>query len=172
MQDCKNKIAKTFLETVTDSLNLFSWSSKVNVCDDKVQGIILNFSNHTTILKIKDKFKLNKRFSFQHVPEATVRKVVNNLHSDKVSAEEIPIKIPRGSTFGFPELTNCINEFLTNNKFLGTFLKLSDITPVFKKIDPSDKANYRQVAYLSIICFILSLVSKVFGKIMYDRLYE
>ena len=43
-----NKIAKTsnsFFETVTDSLNLFSWPSKVNVCDDKVQGIIYNFSN-------------------------------------------------------------------------------------------------------------------------------
>ena len=34
-----NKIAKTFnsfFKTVTDSLNLFSWSSKVNVSDDKV----------------------------------------------------------------------------------------------------------------------------------------
>ena len=41
-----SKIAKafnSFFETVTDSLNLFSWSSNVNVCDDKVQGIILNF---------------------------------------------------------------------------------------------------------------------------------
>ena len=39
-----NKIVKTFnsfFETVSDSLNLFSWSSKVNDCDDKVQGIIL-----------------------------------------------------------------------------------------------------------------------------------
>ena len=73
-----NKIAKTFnsfFETATDSLNLFSWSSKVNVCDDKVQGIILNFSNHPSILKINEKFQLNKRFSFKHVSEATVRKL-------------------------------------------------------------------------------------------------
>ena len=35
-----NKIAKTFnsfFDTFTDSLNLFSWSSKVDFCDDKVQ---------------------------------------------------------------------------------------------------------------------------------------
>ena len=130
-----NKIAKTFnsfFETVTDSLNLFSWSSKVKVCDDKVQGIILNFPNHASILKIKEKFQLNKRFSFQHVSEATVRKVVKNLPSDKVSAGEIPIKILKESTFCFPELSNCINESLTNNKFPDT-LKFSDITPVFKK---------------------------------------
>ena len=163
-----NKIAKTsfnsFFETVTDSLHLFSSSSKVKVCDDQVQGIILNFSNHPSILKIKEKFQLNKRFSFQHVSETTVRKVVKNLPSDKVSAGEIPIKILKESTFCFPELTNCINESLTNNKFRDA-LKLFDITPVFKKLDPSDKANYRPVS-------ILPLVSKVFEKIMYDQLYE
>ena len=163
----RHKIAKTFnsfFETVTDSLNLFSWPSKVNVCDDKVQGIIHNFSNHPSILKIKEKVQLNKRFSFQHVSEATVRKVVKDLPSDKVSAGEIPIKILKESTFCFPELTNCINESLTNNKFPDT-LKLSDIKPVFKKLDPSDKANYRPVS-------ILPLVSKVFEKIMYDQLYK
>ena len=81
-----------------------------------------------------------------------------------MSAGEIPIKILKESTLCFPELTNCINESLTNNKFPDT-LKLSDITPVFKKLDPSDKANYRPVS-------ILPLVSKVFEKIMYDQLYE
>ena len=158
-----NKIVKTFnssFETVTDSLNLFSWSSKVKVCDDKVEGIILNFSNHPSILKIKEKFQFNKRFSFQHVSEATVRKVVKNLPSDKVSPGEIPIKILKESTFCFPELTNCINESLTNRKIPDT-LKLSDITPVFKKLDSSDKANYRPVS-------ILPLVSKIFEKIIYD----
>ena len=60
-----NNIAKTFnsiFDTVTDSLNLFSWPTKVNVCDDKVQGIIHNFSNHPSILKIKEKFNLTKYF--------------------------------------------------------------------------------------------------------------
>ena len=50
---------------------------------------------------------------------------MKNLPSDKVSAGEIPIKILKESTFCFPELTNCINESLTKNKFPDT-LKLSD----------------------------------------------
>ena len=61
-----NKIAKTFnssFETVTDSFNLFTWSSKVNVSDDNVQGIILNFSNHPSILKIKEKFQIKNFLS-------------------------------------------------------------------------------------------------------------
>ena len=47
------KIAKTFnsfFETVAESFNLFSWSSKTNVSDDKVQGIILNISNQLSVL--------------------------------------------------------------------------------------------------------------------------
>ena len=45
------------------------------------------------------------------------------------------------------------------------FLKLSDITPVYKKLDPIDKANYRPVS-------VLLLLSKVFEKNIYDQLYE
>ena len=89
---------------------------------------------------------------------------MKNLLLDKVFAGEIPFKTLKESKFCFPELTNCINESLTNNKFPDT-LKLSDITPVFKKLNPSDKANYRLVN-------VLLLVSKVFEKIIYDQLYE
>ena len=126
------------------------------------QGIILNFSNHPSILKIKEKCQVNKRFPFQHVSEATVRKVVKNVPSDKASAGGIPIKILKASKFCCPKPTNCINESFANNKLPDT-LKLSNITPVFEKLDPSDNANYRPVS-------ILPSVSKVFEKIMHDQL--
>ena len=44
-------------------------------------------------------------------------------------------------------------------------LKLSDIILVFKKLDPSDKANYRPVN-------VLPLLSKSFEKINHDQFYE
>ena len=69
-------------------------------------------------------------FSFQHVSEATVEKVVKNLPQDKASADEVPIKILKESEFYFLELTNCINECLTDNEFLD-IIKLSQITLVF-----------------------------------------
>ena len=62
---------------------------------------------------------------------------MKNLPSDKKSACEIPIKILKNSKICFPELTDYINESLTNNK-LPDISKLSDIAPVFKKLDPSD----------------------------------
>ena len=89
---------------------------------------------------------------------------MKNVFSDKVSAGEIPIEILKESTFCFPELTNCTNESLTDNRFPDTS-KLSEITPVFKKLHPSDKANYRPVS-------ILPLVSKLFEKFKYDQLDE
>ena len=49
-------------------------------------------------------------------------------------------------------------------KLLDT-LKLSDITPVFEKLDTSTEANYKTVS-------ILPLVSKKFEKIMCNKLYE
>ena len=86
---------------------------------------------------------------------------MKSLPSDKATAGEIPINVLKNCFF---DLTNCINKAIRNNKFPDS-LKLSDITPVFKKLDPSDKANYRPVS-------VLPLLSKVFEKVIYDQLYE
>ena len=161
------KIAKTFnsyFKSVTDSLELFNWQLQSNVSCDKVQNIIKRFSSHPSIIKIKQKFKLNKKLSFQCVCETTVRKVVKSFPSDKATAGEIPVNTLKNCENCFFDLTNCINEAIINNNFPDS-LNLSDITPVFKKLDPSDKANYRPVS-------VLPLLSKVFDKIIYDQLYE
>ena len=115
-------------------------------------------------MRIKHKFKLIKKFSFQCVTEATVKKVVKSLPSDKATTGEIPVNVLKNCENWFFDLTNCINEAIRNNKFPDSS-KLSDTTPVFKKLDPSDKANYRPVS-------VLPLLSKVFEKIIYDQLYE
>ena len=39
------------------------------------------------------------------------------------------------------------------------------MTPMYNKLDPSDKANSRSVS-------VLPLLSKVFEEIIYDQLYE
>ena len=125
-----------------------------------MQNIITTFSNHPNIIKIKHKFKLNKKFSFQCVSEATVRKVVKCLPADKAIAGEIPVNVLKNCEICFFDLTDCIDKTIRNNKFPDS-LKLSHITPVYKKLDPSEKANYRPVS-------VLLLLSKVFEKIISD----
>ena len=88
------KIAKTFnsyFESVTNSLELFDWPFQSNIFYAKVQNIIKSFSNHPSVIKINHKFKLIKKFSFYCVSEATVRKVVKILPSDKATTGEIPV---------------------------------------------------------------------------------
>ena len=102
-----------------------------------VQNVVKSFSNYPIIIKIKHKLKLNKKLSFECVSEATVRKVVKILPSDKAAAGEIPVNSLKNSEIYFFDLTNFINEAIRNNKFPG-FLKLSHITTVYKKPDSSD----------------------------------
>ena len=65
-----NKIAKTFntySESVTDSLNLFEWIGDSVNSNDKIEQIIAKFSEHPSILKIKQKVKINRKSSFHFV---------------------------------------------------------------------------------------------------------
>ena len=85
---------------------------------------------------------------------------MKNLPSDKATAGEIPVDILKNSEFCFSELTKFINKAFDENKFPDT-LKLSDIVPVFNKLDSTNKTNFKPVS-------LLPLLSKVFEKIMYD----
>ena len=51
--------------------------------NDKIEQIIAKFSEHPSILKIKQKVKINRKSSFHFVSEDTVKKVVKNLPSGK-----------------------------------------------------------------------------------------
>ena len=59
---------------------------------------------------------------------------------------------------------NWINEVIRSNKF-PDYLKLSDITPVYKNHDPSDKANLEQSVFYH-------YYRKYLLKFIYDQLYE
>ena len=91
-----NKIAKTFntyFESVADSLNLFEWIGESVNSNDKIEQILFKLSKHPSILKVKQKVKINRNFSFQSVSEDTVKNIVKNLSSDKATAGEIPVDI-------------------------------------------------------------------------------
>ena len=68
----------------------------------------------------------------------------------------------KNSECSFRELTKYVAKIFNENKFPDT-LKLSNIVPAFKKLNLTDKKNFRTVS-------ILSISSKVFEKTMYDQL--
>ena len=81
---------------------------------------IVKFSNYPIILEVKQKVKINKKFSFQSVSEYTVKNVVKNLPSGIASARETPVEMLKNSEFYFSELTKCINKAFNENKFPDT----------------------------------------------------
>ena len=61
-------------------------------------------------------------------------------------------------------LTDCINDVLSQGIFPDS-LKLTNITPVRKKDEATDKGSYRPVS-------VLPLFSKIFKKVIYDQLSQ
>ena len=77
---------------------------------------------------------------------------------------EFTFEILKESEFTFEILTNCINKSIDTGCFPDS-LKEANITRIFKKDDPLDKSNYGPVS-------ILSLISKVYERLIYNQLSE
>ena len=93
----KNKkiadVLNSYFDSVTDSLDLFSWSTQTdNKKTDALQNILKRFHNHPSLIKIKQLVNNGAKSSFQPVSVYTVKRVIEGLPSNKATAGEIPIK--------------------------------------------------------------------------------
>ena len=89
---------------------------------------------------------------------------MKNIPNNKVTGGEIPLNVLKQSGFTYVMLRDCINDCLLKGSFPDS-LKLPNITPVHKKDKPTDKENYRPVS-------VLTLLSKIFERLIYDQLNE
>ena len=71
-----------YFELITDSLELFDWTSQLKISPTT------KCKMYPSIIKIKQKFKLNKKFSFQCVSEAAVRKFVKTCSQIKLQLKK------------------------------------------------------------------------------------
>ena len=148
LKNKKTAVLNSYFDSVTVSLDLFSWSTQTDDENiDALQNILKRFHNHPSLIKIKRLVNNQAKFSFQTVSVHTVKEAIEGLPSNKGTAREIPIKILKESGFTFEYLTSCVNEAILSGKFPDS-LKLSNIVPVHKKKDPTDKCNYRLVSIL------------------------
>ena len=112
----------------------------------------------------KQNFRISKKFSFQPVSKDEVKKIIKDLKNSKSVGGEIPTKILKECEFTFEILTQCVNKSFASGEFPDC-LKQANVSPIFKKDDPLDKENYRPVS-------ILPLLSKVYEKLLYNRLSD
>ena len=81
-------------DSVTDLLDLFSWSTRTdNENTDALQNILKRFHNHPSLIKITQFVHNQAKFSFQPISVHTVKEVIEGLSSNKATAGEVPIII-------------------------------------------------------------------------------
>ena len=108
----------SYFDSVTVSLDLFSWSTQIdNENIDAVQNILKRFHNPPSLIKRKQLVNNQAKFSFQPVSVHTVKEVIEGLPSNKATAGEIPFKILKESGFIFEYLSSCVNEAISSGKF-------------------------------------------------------
>ena len=131
-----------------------------------IHQIIAKFKNHPSIIKIKEKMIPADKLSFALCNYDDMNRMIRNLNTTKPTTyNNIPAKI----LVEYCDICARPIQRLYNNSILsGTFpdtMILADVTPSHKKHDKCLKENYRPIS-------ILSSLSKVFEKNMYDNIYN
>jgi hypothetical protein len=154
----KNLITKSKNKMKT-TWNITQKETGKKIKEDKIQSLRINnkvVHNQARIAKAFNDYFLN-----------VAEKITNKTSKDnKVDGyDEISTKIIQLSKpFIISPLTNICNKALGQGNFLERF-KFSLVKPIYKSGDKSSPSNYRPVS-------LLPIFSKIFEKIIYNRLYE
>ena len=124
------------------------------------------FENHISIKMIHEKYPeiLPESFKFQFLYNNEVKKEIEDLDTKKSSRYgSIPVTILKQCVNAYlPNLTNSINYSIQHSNFPQE-LKLSEVIPMYKKLDPLQKEYYRPVS-------LLPHVSKSFKRIIHKQI--
>ena len=124
------------------------------------------FENHISIKMIHEKYPEipPESFKFQFLSHNEVKKEIENLDTKKSSTYgSIPAAILKQCVNAYlPHLTNSIKYSIQHSDFPQE-LKLSEVIPVYKKLDPLQKENYRPVS-------LLPHVSRIFERIIHKQI--
>ena len=133
---------------------------------DPVDEIVYNFSKHPSIIKINNiiKHKDKEKFSFSKIDQTQMEDEILRLNSKKSAGpDSIPPKIVKDCFKVLtPPLTNLFNTSV-DQKFFPLDLKYANVSPLFKKVDSTNKENYRPIS-------ILPSISKVFERLMFQQI--
>ena len=107
---------------------------------------------------------LQESFKFQFLSNNEVKKEIENLDTKKSSTYgSIPATISKQCVNAYlPHLTNSMNYSIQHSNFLQE-LKLLEVIPVYKKLNPLQMENYRPVS-------LLPDVSKIFEGIIHKQI--
>ena len=152
---------KDHFENIVESFHI-ERPCKVDFDREPVVDAIKNFSQHPSILKIKENTNSSACFSFRTVSKEDLLYQLNSLDPAKATQKsDIPTNIIKKNYDIFSEfLFENFNNIILTSLFPEQ-LKYADVKPIFKK--GSDKRNYRPVS-------IFSNISKIYEILLYKQL--
>jgi len=158
----------SFFKDAASSIDIaenFYLKDKSNAADP-IDRLIDEYKNHPSILTIKSKMENTTQFSFKETSLLEIENEIKDLDPKKaITFQNIPPKILKLS---INTCSSSLQKLFNNCLLTGEFpveLKWADITPIFKKGDPTLSSNYRPIS-------VLPLISKIFERLMQNQLIQ
>ena len=157
-----------YFEKATNSLEINKNSyllSDTGGLDDPVELAVKKYKCHPSVMLIKSKIKKQTElFDFLEATSLDVEREIKQLNPKKANTyKNIPTKIlKQSSEICTDALTDLFNKIVREEEFPAK-LKLADVTPIYKKDDPTNSKNYRPVS-------VLPVTSKIFERLLQKQL--
>ena len=168
------------LETVNErSLNIVQKSSGEKPCnfasdansledDVVINEVVQHYSNHPSILKIKENFdnlQTVEQFQFNNVTTSEIYKLLKNIDDKKATGtDKIPPKLVKISAKVLSQpLADAINNSISKGVFPDN-AKIASVPPIDKQSDDKNKvSNFRPVS-------VLNTFSKIYESVIKNQL--
>ena len=157
------EIFNSFFVTVTESLGIKENNDDISDTEgilDPIEKSIQKYSNHPSILRIKNRFVNADSFTFKPVSLEEMETEVKRLNPKKATTfKNIPPKILKNNSDICSEpLQEIFNNCIGNSNFPDE-LKCADVSSLHKQKESTVKKNYRPIS-------VLPTVSKVFERLL------
>ena len=151
----------TYFVNITDTLDI-DRAPCMTISDPSLHPVhraVLRYSEHPSIIRIKERVTETNKFAFQAFEFSEVWDEINHLNTTKKTSGDIPTHILKmTSDLSFNKVTNIANSMVKSCTFPDP-LKLADVSPGFKNGISTTKKNYRPIS-------VLSSFSKVFERLL------
>lgn len=151
-------------EKICDILNIYFASIGTELADRIPLAYHLNSGN--TLMYKDGHVHTETLTQFRHCTIDEVTKLIDNLDADtSTGVDGISTKALKCiKNIIISPLVSCVNKCLDHGTFPDS-LKLAKVSPIFKSGAKTDPSNYRPIS-------VLPVISKIFEKIIYNRLIE
>ena len=121
--------------------------------------------DHPSIKSIAENTENGNYFDFQPVGTEYVKDILLKLNPRKaVGRDNISQRLLRITAPALARPLTCLLNHLINGCSWPTVWKCSNISPIYKKSEETDKTNYRPVS-------LLTVLSKVYERVLFDQMY-